>query len=124
MKNHQCLAPRGKSLGGTSAINTMVYTRGNALDYDRWADEGPKGWCYNDVLPYFKKSEDLSTTHFDSKYHAKGGPMSIEDVQYKTELLETMLKAAKEIGAKIVDYNGHEQLGFGIAQVYNLAITG
>lgn len=117
MVNHQCLAPRGKGLGGTSSINTMVYTRGNALDYDRWADEGPKGWCYNDVLPYFKKSEDLSTSHYDPKYHNKGGPMSVEDPQYKTKLTETFLNAGKELGHKIVDYNGHDQLGFGIAQI-------
>lgn len=117
MVNHECLAPRGKSLGGTSAINTMVYTRGNVLDYDRWADEGSKGWCYNDVLPYFKKSEDISITHFDTKFHKKGGPMSVEDVQYRTPLTDAVLGAAKESGHKVVDYNGHDQLGFGVAQV-------
>lgn len=104
-------------MGGTSAINSMVYTRGNALDYDRWADEGPKGWCYDHVLPYFKKSEDVSITHFDTKFHQKGGLMSVEDNQHPTDLTPAFISAAKELGHKVLDYNGHDQLGFGVAQV-------
>ncbi|XP_031330240.1 glucose dehydrogenase [FAD, quinone]-like [Photinus pyralis] len=114
--NHTCACPTGKSLGGSTAINSMVYTRGNRKDYDLWADLGNDGWCYDDVLPYFKKSENAHLKSFDRKYHSQGGPVQVEDPQHVTNLLETFLEAGKEIGAQIVDYNGHEQLGFSKVQ--------
>ncbi|MHC2283311.1 choline dehydrogenase-like flavoprotein [Bradyrhizobium diazoefficiens] len=63
--------PRGKGLGGSSAINAMVYIRGNKWDYDHWAALGNAGWSYADVLPYFKRSEN--NADFDGEYHGKGG---------------------------------------------------
>jgi choline dehydrogenase-like flavoprotein len=67
--------PRGKGLGGSSAINAMVYIRGHRRDYDHWASLGNTGWSYADVLPYFKRSEDNS--EFDGEYHGKGGPLHV-----------------------------------------------
>ena len=66
--------PRGKGLGGSSAINAMVYIRGHRSDYDQWAALGNTGWSYADVLPYFKRSED--NADFDGEYHGKGGPLA------------------------------------------------
>src|SRR5450631_2916787 len=67
--------PRGKGLGGSSAINAMVYIRGHRSDYDQWASLGNAGWSYADVLPYFKRSED--NADFDGEYHGKGGPLAV-----------------------------------------------
>ena len=67
--------PRGKGLGGSSAINAMVYIRGHRRDYDQWASLGNTGWSYADVLPYFKRSED--NADLDGEYHGKGGPLHV-----------------------------------------------
>lgn len=117
MENHVCPNPRGKSLGGTSAINSMLYTRGNQLDYDRWADEDAKGWCFDDVLPYFKKSEDATIAHFDAKYHQRGGLLSVEDNQHRTPLTDAMLEAAHQLNQPHIDYNGQGGLGVSVAHV-------
>jgi len=69
----RCYWPRGKVLGGTSVLNGMMYVRGNREDYDDWAADGNPGWAYNDVLPFFKKSEDnLDLDEVGTEYHAKG----------------------------------------------------
>lgn len=107
----------GKAFGGSTSINGMLYTRGNPKDYDRWADLGNDGWCYNDVLPYFKKAEDASLETFDHKYHNRGGPFHIEHPQYITHLTNDTLQAGLEIGLNIVDFNGKDQLGIGPAQI-------
>lgn len=79
MKNQQCNWPRGKVLGGCSVLNAMLYIRGNKKDYDRWAEEGNPGWSYEDVLPYFKKSEDIRIEDLqDDYYHGKGGYLTVE----------------------------------------------
>ena len=67
--------PRGRGLGGSSAINAMLYVRGNAWDYDNWAALGCTGWAYEDVLPYFRKSEDNDS--FNDRYHGQGGPLGV-----------------------------------------------
>lgn len=64
LRNNQCKLPRGKVLGGSSAINYMIYTRGNKMDYDGWRDMGNPGWGYDDVLPYFKRLEDVQIPRY------------------------------------------------------------
>src|SRR5713226_10785383 len=71
--------PRGKALGGSSAINAMVYIRGHRSDYDGWAALGNTGWSYNDVLPYFKKAENNEVVHDD--FHGTGGPLNVAGIR-------------------------------------------
>ncbi|KAJ3664213.1 hypothetical protein Zmor_008400 [Zophobas morio] len=117
MIDNQCAIAGGKALGGSTAINGMLYTRGNAKDYDKWADLGNDGWCYDDVLSYFKKAEDADLKHFDHKYHNRGGPFHIEHPQYLTHISESSLAAGKELGLDTIDFNGKEQIGLGITQI-------
>jgi choline dehydrogenase-like flavoprotein len=108
--------PRGKGLGGSSAINAMCYIRGHKADYDRWAAMGNAGWSYADVLPYFKRSEDNS--EFDGVYHGKGGPLSVTKLQTDNPVQEIYLQAAREAQFRInEDFNGEEQEGLGVYQV-------
>ena len=108
--------PRGKALGGSSAINAMVYIRGHKADYDEWAALGNTGWSYADVLPYFKKSEDNSELGGD--YHGKGGPLSVTKLQTDNPIQDIYLQAAREAQFRINDdFNGAEQEGLGVYQV-------
>lgn len=116
MIDNKCSIAKGKALGGSTAINSMLYTRGNAKDYDKWSDLGNEGWCYRDVLPYFLKSENAHLHHFDRKFHKLGGPVNVEDPQYQTPLADKFLEASKELGFKTIDYNGKDQIGFATPQ--------
>src|ERR1700758_4286847 len=108
--------PRGKGLGGSSAINVMVYIRGNSADYDQWASLGNTGWSYADVLPYFKRSEDNAC--YDGEYHGKGGPLHVQELQSDNPVREMFLQGAREAQFRIRDdFNGAEQEGLGIYQV-------
>ncbi|NEV00298.1 choline dehydrogenase [Bradyrhizobium sp. UFLA 03-164] len=108
--------PRGKGLGGSSAINAMVYIRGHRADYDHWAALGNTGWSYADVLPYFKRSEN--NTELDGEYHGKGGPLNVTGLQSDNPVKETFLQGAREAQFRISDdFNGAEQEGLGIYQV-------
>lgn len=108
--------PRGKGLGGSTLINGMIYVRGQAQDYDQWAQMGCRGWSFADVLPYFKKIED--TTIGDNEYRAKNGPLPICEVAERPVIGEAFLDAAEEAGfARNPDYNGQAQDGFGYYQV-------
>ncbi|HLO82832.1 MAG TPA: GMC family oxidoreductase N-terminal domain-containing protein [Chitinophagaceae bacterium] len=102
--------PRGKVLGGSSSTNAMAYVRGSRYDYDEWAALGNKGWGYDDVLPYFKKSEhneDLNGT-----YHGQGGPLHVSYAKEPSQLGKVFVKACVESGIpENGDYNGAEQLG-------------
>ncbi|XP_045465787.1 glucose dehydrogenase [FAD, quinone]-like [Harmonia axyridis] len=115
-KDHKCVIESGKALGGSTVINGMLYTRGNTRDFDKWADQGNKGWCYEELLPYFKKMEDICLKHFDRKYHGMGGNIHLENSQHKQSLTGSILSAAKEMHFPFVDYNGKDQLGIGFAQ--------
>lgn len=111
-----CAWPRGKVLGGSSSINAMMYTRGNKADYDEWERMGAKGWSYDEVLPYFKKSEDYRSDGEES-YHGKGGPLNVEKASFVTPISKAFVAAAKERGYPEVDYNGKSQLGFSLTQL-------
>ncbi|MEA2882942.1 MAG: hypothetical protein QOH32_2198 [Bradyrhizobium sp.] len=108
--------PRGKGLGGSSAINAMVYIRGHRSDYDQWAALGNSGWSYADVLPYFKRSED--NADFDGDYHGKGGPLAVNKLCSDNPVQQIFLEAAREAQFRIrEDFNAEEQEGLGIYQV-------
>lgn len=109
-------SPRGKTLGGSSAINYMISTRGNHLDYDKWASLGNPGWSYREVLPYFLKSEDSHLQAQSDKYHAQGGYQTVENAAYITESAHAFVKAAQEAGHKYRDYNGKTQSGVSYVQ--------
>jgi len=104
--------PRGRALGGSSAINGMVYLRGHALDYDRWAKKGATGWSYADVLPYFKRGERYSGG--GDAYRGGQGPVSVLRGTVDNPLDHAFLKAGQEAGYPLTsDVNGYQQEGFG-----------
>src|ERR1700712_5113859 len=108
--------PRGKGLGGSSAINAMVYTRGHRSDYDQWASLGNPGWSFNDVLPYFKRSED--NADFGGEYHGKGGPLAVNKLRTDNPVQQTFLQGAQEAQFRIrEDFNADEHEGLGVYQV-------
>ena len=104
--------PRGKVLGGSSSINAMCYIRGNARDYDEWAELGAEGWHWDKVLPYFKRSE--GNERGGSEFHGGEGPLGVSDPRHKNPLSEVFLEAAAQAGhAPSDDFNGARQDGFG-----------
>jgi choline dehydrogenase-like flavoprotein len=108
--------PRGKGLGGSSAINAMVYTRGHPSDYDHWSALGNEGWSYDELLPYFKRSENNSRIR--NGFHGNAGPLHVSDLQTQNPIHQIYLNAAREAGFPINDdFNGVEQEGLGIYQV-------
>ena len=108
--------PRGKTLGGSSAINAMVYTRGHRSDYDQWAALGNAGWSYADVLPYFRRSEN--NERIADGYHGQGGPLNVADPRSASAFAELWLAAAENQGlARNADFNGAEQEGVGLYQL-------
>jgi len=108
--------PRGKTLGGSSSINAMLYVRGNRFDYDNWAAQGNTGWSYDEVLPYFRKSEH--NEQFDNAFHGQGGPLNVTYADYQSGLKDVFLRAAQENGLPSnPDYNGQDQFGAFIYQV-------
>ncbi|XP_068623677.1 glucose dehydrogenase [FAD, quinone] [Battus philenor] len=116
----RCYWPRGKVLGGTSAMNGMMYIRGSRKDYDSWAAAGIEGWSYDDVLPYFLKSEDnKQLKEMDEGYHAAGGPLTVSQFPYHPPLSYSLVKAGEELGYKARDLNGEHHTGFAIAQTTN-----
>ncbi len=112
--------PRGKCLGGSSGINAMIYIRGHRADYDHWAALGNTGWSYEDVLPYFIRSENNSRIR--NEYHGNDGPLCVSDVQSDNHFIhERYLQAAKAEGFPILDdFNGADQEGLGIYQVTHM----
>ena len=108
--------PRGRVLGGSSSINGMVYMRGHPLDYDDWAKAGNHGWSYEDVLPYFKKSEN--NEELGEPYHGRGGPMNVRNLDQYNPLTEILVEAARSLQLpENDDFNGVCQDGFGRRQV-------
>ena len=108
--------PQGKTLGGSSSINAMIYIRGQREDYDGWADQGNKGWSYDDVLPYFRKSED--NNRLIDEYHGQGGPQAVSDQTNPHILSKSFIQAAIGWGLPYnPDFNGETMYGAGLYQV-------
>ena len=108
--NRRILLNRGKGLGGSSGINYGMYVRGNRGDYDGWAQMGNTGWGYDDVLPYFRRSE--ASTLFDDEFHGTDGNIQIEPPQNSHPLQEMVFEALEDLGVpRSPDYNGEVQAG-------------
>jgi choline dehydrogenase len=109
--------PRGKTLGGTSSINGMLYVRGNPADYDNWAQMGCRGWSYDEVLPFFRKSETYRGGG-DPAYRSRGGPLIVEDYRTILDLTHRFVEAAQQAGYPFTpDYNGKQQEGVAYSQM-------
>jgi choline dehydrogenase len=107
--------PRGKVLGGSSSINGLLYVRGQHEDYDRWRQRGNVGWGYDDVLPYFRKSEDQ--TRGGDDFHGAGGPLPVSDWRHADPLSAAFVDAAVQVGVpRNSDFNGATQEGAGFFQ--------
>jgi len=116
-KGRRGYQPRGKVMGGSTSINAMVYTRGNRADYDHWAALGNPGWSYEDVLPFFKRSENNQCFGADS-YRGTGGPLQVSYLRSPGPLNEVFLTASEQCGLpRTPDYNGAQQWGVGPSQV-------
>ena len=113
--NRTSYQPRGKTLGGTSSINGMIYMRGTAADYDGWRQRGCEGWSYESVLPYFRKAED--NVRGASEFHGAGGPLKVSDYADPGELPRAIVEACVEAGIpRNPDFNGRQQEGVGFYQ--------
>ena len=108
--------PRGKTLGGSSSINAMLYVRGNRWDYDHWASLGNPGWAYDEVLPLFMRSEN--NEQFQNAFHGQGGPLNVTYPRFDSPLSQMFLDAAAQNGVPLnPDYNGADQEGSFLYQV-------
>jgi len=108
--------PRGKGLGGSSAINAMIYIRGNKWDYDNWAALGCTGWGFDDVLPYFKRAEH--NVRGEDAYHGDDGPLWVSDQKWANPGSHAFVEAAAELQLpRNADFNAGKQEGFGLYQV-------
>jgi choline dehydrogenase-like flavoprotein len=108
--------PRGRTLGGSSAINAMIYIRGNAADFDGWVEEGAAGWSYRELLPYFIRSE--CNERGDPRYHGRSGPLAVQDSASMHPLVDHLIEAAVAAGHRPNDdFNGAFQLGVGRFQL-------
>src|ERR1041385_3825736 len=108
--------PRGRTLGGSSSVNYMIYIRGHRSDYECWRDLGNAGWGYDDVLPYFKKAEH--NERLKDQFHGQGGPLNVADHIFRHPLSEAFVATAEAAGLPCNnDFNGQEQYGCGFYQV-------
>ncbi|MDE2070877.1 MAG: GMC family oxidoreductase N-terminal domain-containing protein, partial [Gammaproteobacteria bacterium] len=108
--------PRGRALGGSSAINAMIYTRGHPSDYDAWAAAGNRGWSWQEVLPYFKRAE--ANARWRNAYHGTDGPLPVSDAFTDNPMHKVFLDAAQQAGFPPTDdFNGAQQEGVGVYQV-------
>jgi choline dehydrogenase len=115
LNNRRLYLPRGKTLGGSSSINGMVYMRGSHGDYDEWRQRGCVGWDWDSVLPFFKKAENQ--THGENEFHGVGGPLHVSDQPGHFELADAVLDAMVQAGIqRNPDFNGATQEGCGYYQ--------
>ena len=104
--------PRGKTLGGSSSINGLLYIRGQSRDYDIWRQLGNTGWGWDDVLPYFIKAENQERGKDD--FHGVNGPLSVSDQRIRLDILDIFMNASEEIGIpKVTDFNKGDNFGCG-----------
>ena len=116
MNGRRIYWPRGKTLGGSSSINGLIYIRGQHQDYDNWAHAGNKGWSAKEVLPYFIKSE--KNQRGESEFHGGDGPLCVSDIAHKHPLIEAFITGAAEHGVpRTNDFNGAQQYGAGYYQL-------
>ena len=116
MNGRKIYWPRGKTLGGSSSINGLIYIRGQREDYDHWAALGNEGWSYDDCLPYFKRAE--GNQRGNSEFHGGDGPQKVSDIGAKHELIEAFIAGAGENGVpRTDDFNGATQAGAGYYQL-------
>ena len=116
LRERRIYAPRGRTLGGSSAINAMIYIRGNAADFDGWVDKGAPGWSYRKLLPYFIRSE--CNERGDPRYHGHSGPLAVQDSRSMHPLVDHLLEAGARSGyGANDDFNGASQLGVGRFQL-------
>ncbi len=102
--------PRGKVLGGSSAINGMIYVRGVPLDFDRWAQSGARGWSYEEVLPYFRRAERQQRVQ--DEFHGAHGPLHVQDVRDKRPAMDAFIDGMVELGIpRNDDFNGQDAGG-------------
>ena len=115
MNNRSIRYPRGKTLGGSSSINGLLWIRGQSNDYDNWQQQGNKGWGWDDVLPYFLKSENNELG--SSKFHNDKGPITVTNKKINLKMLEEFQNAAEEMGIpKTEDFNTGDNFGIGYFQ--------
>ena len=114
-ENRRGFQPRGKTLGGSSAINAMLYIRGQKEDYNAWHALGNQGWSYDDVLPYFKKAEN--NDFFDDNFHGQNGPLSVSNLRNENIFSRAFIESGKKLHKFNTDFNGHHQEGVGYYQV-------
>jgi choline dehydrogenase len=116
LNDRRMFLPQGRLLGGSTAVNAMLYVRGNRLDYDGWRDLGNEGWGYDDVLPYFNKSEN--NERIADEYHGTGGPLNVADQIQHNPLSKAFVRASQEVGIPFTaDPNGASQEGVFYHQV-------
>jgi choline dehydrogenase len=118
--NREIRWPRGRTLGGSSSINGMLYVRGNPADFDIWAQMGCRGWSYEEVLPFFRRSEHY-VQGGDPEVRGQGGPLQVEDYRTILPLTHRFVEAAQQAGHPFrQDLNGKEQEGVGYSQMTRL----
>ena len=114
LEHRKGFQPRGKTLGGSSSINAMLYVRGHKWDYDHWANLGNDGWSYDEILPYFKKAEH--NEKFDDNFHGQNGPLNVSKIRHENTPVKDFVKTASKIFGYNDDFNGEDQEGTGFYQ--------
>ncbi|MFK7845986.1 MAG: GMC family oxidoreductase, partial [Rhodothermales bacterium] len=116
VNNREMHYPQGRTLGGSTSINAMIYIRGHRSDYDEWRDLGNDGWGYDGVLPYFRKSEN--NERFVNEFHGHGGPLNVADQTQQNPLTRAFVRSSQEAGIPYTpDHNGAQQEGVSYYQV-------
>ena len=106
--------PRGKTLGGSSSINAMLYVRGHKWDYDHWSELGNNGWSYYEILPYFKKAEHNEIHQND--FHGQNGPLNVANIRHKNKPVDDFVETGSSVFGFNEDFNGESQEGIGYYQ--------